>query len=263
MSQAKDRAEYHVRSVQRALAVLDCFSDENPYLGVSEIASMLDLHKSTVHALLVTMEDAGYISQNTDTGKYFMTYHLFRLGSIVSNNMSIKAIALPYMTALCKKTGESVALNIRHNNRRLVLAVVETPTPVRLFLREGQELLLHASAAGKILLAGMSQDAIQHLIDRDGLLSVTPNTITSRYELLAEIEKVRAQGYALCNGEGYWEAGSVSVGVFDHQGNTIASISIYGPLLHYHSDQLMSFIHDTQECARSISSVYGYSQSVS
>ena len=55
MPKEKDRSEYHVRSVQRALRILDCFSEHNPYLGVSEISEMLGIHKSTIHALLITL----------------------------------------------------------------------------------------------------------------------------------------------------------------------------------------------------------------
>lgn len=258
MSQKKDRSEYHVRAVERALAILDCFSDANPYLGVTEISQKIGLHKSTVHSLLVTMEDAGYISQNLETGKYFLTYHLFKLGSIVLNNISIKSMALPYMTELCKSTGESVSLNICHKMRRVVLAVVENPAPIRLFLREGQELYLHASAAGKILLAGMENDTIKCFAENGGLEAVTPNTITDFGELMVELEKVRDQGYALCNGEGYWEAGSVGTAIYDHQGKIIASLAIYGPLLHYRGTQLDTFIEETKACAAKISALCGY-----
>jgi len=259
MSQTKDRSEYHVRSVERALAILDCFSDAAPYLGVTEIAQMVGLHKSTVHALLVTMEDAGYIAQNTETGKYFLTYHLFKLGSIVSNNINIKSIAMPYMTDLCKKTGESVALNICHNMKRMVLSVVENPEPIRLFLREGQELHLHASAAGKILLAGMDDDTIQRFAAREGLQSVTPNTITDYEKLMSEIKKIRERGYALCDGEGYWEAGSVGAAILNHKRETIASLTIYGPLVHYKDEErLKEFVDSTCKCAMKISALCGY-----
>lgn len=258
MNQIKDRSDYHVRAVERALAILDCFSDASPYLGVTEIAQMVGLHKSTVHALLITMEDAGYIAQNAESGKYFLTYHLFKLGSIVSNNINLKSIALPIMTELCKLTGESVALNVNHKMKRLVLAVVENPEPVRLFLREGQELYLHASAAGKVLLAGMDDVEIARYAEEKGLKSVTPNTITDFGVLEQEIDTIRQNGYALCNGEGYWEAGSVSVAIKDHKSNVIASLAIYGPLVHYTGDRLEEYIRLTKDCANKISALLGY-----
>ena len=94
---------------KEALRIMDCFSDKEPYLGVSEISEKLGIHKSTIHALLITMEDDGFVAKNEEKNKYFLTYKLFELGSIVSEHISIKSIALPYMDNLCKQTNESVA----------------------------------------------------------------------------------------------------------------------------------------------------------
>ncbi len=255
---AKKREEYHVRSVQRALQILDCFSDQEPYLGVSEISQKLCIHKSTIHALLITMEDEGFVAKDEAKNKYLLTYKLFKLGNIVSEHISIKSVAIPYMTALCKQTNESVALNVREDGKRLVLAVVENPQPVRLFVRAGQQLALHSSAAGKVLLAAMQPDQIDSVIEREGLARVTPNTITDRDALLAELALVRERGYALCNGEGYWEAGSVGAPVFDHSNNVVASLTIYGPLQNYLGERLERFIADTKATAAKISGVLGY-----
>jgi DNA-binding IclR family transcriptional regulator len=258
LKREKEREDYHVRAVQRALRILNCFNDENPYLGVSEISEMLNIHKSTIHALLITMEDEGFVSKSEKKNKYFLTYKLFRLGNIVSEHISMKSVALPYMENLCKETGESVALNVRDHYKRLVLAVIENPHPLRLFLRTGQLLPLHASAAGKVLMADMNERQIEEAIKVEGLSKQTPNTITDPEELLKELHKVKKQGYATCNGEGYWDAGSVGVPVRDHEGNVIASIIIYGPLQNYRGEQLKKFIRATKDCAEKISHIMGY-----
>lgn len=254
----KKREEYHVRAVQRALKILDCFSDQEPYLGVSEISQKLQIHKSTIHALLITMEDEGFVAKSEAKNKYFLTYKLFRLGNVVSEHISIKSIAIPYMMTLCKQTNESVALNVRDDGKRLVLAVVENPQPVRLFVRAGQQLGLHSSAAGKVLLAAMSPEQIESVIEHEGLARVTPNTITDKQVLLEELALVRERGYALCNGEGYWEAGSVGAPVFDYTNSVVASLTIYGPLQNYQGEKLDQFIIDTKATAARISSVLGY-----
>ena len=129
MGKEKDRSEYHVRSVQRALSILDCFSDRTPYLGVSEISEKLGIHKSTIHALLITLEDAGYVAKDLKNEKYFLTYKLFRLGSVVSDNISVKSVAKPFMKELCEETGQSAALNLKYNDKRLVLYVYNVDDP--------------------------------------------------------------------------------------------------------------------------------------
>jgi DNA-binding IclR family transcriptional regulator len=108
--------------------------------------------------------------------------------------------------------------------------------PVRLFIHVGQVLHLHSNAAGKILLARKSDREIQEVIDTEGLPSLTSNTITEPERLFQELEKVKDTGYALCNGEGYWDAGSVGGPVRDFTGEVIASVTIYGPLSRYQGE---------------------------
>ena len=95
------------------------------------------------------------------------------------------------------------------------------------------------------------------VIEQEGLAQMTPNTITKRDALFEELRLVSTQGYALCNGEGYWEAGSVGAPIYDHSGKIIASITIYGPLSNYQGERLKEFIKNTVDCARKISGVMG------
>jgi len=253
----KDRSEYYVRSVQRALAILDCFTERTPYLGVSEISEKLGIHKSTIHALLVTLEDSGYVAKDNEKEKYFLTYKLFRLGSIVSSNIDVKTIAAPYMEELSRETGQSVALNVESNDKRLVLSVFEVNDPIKIYLSVGQELSLHSSAAGKVLLAGMEDAEIDKLIARVGLEAMTPNTITDKDVLFKEIDSVRRNGYAVCNGESYW-AGSVSVPILDCHSKTIASLCIYGPIQDYDGDKKANYVETCKRYGTKISEIMGY-----
>ncbi len=257
MGKEKDRSEYHVRSVQRALSILDCFSDRTPYLGVSEISEKLGIHKSTIHALLITLEDAGYVAKDLKNEKYFLTYKLFRLGSVVSDNISVKSVAKPFMKELCEETGQSAALNLKYNDKRLVLYVYNVDDPIKIYLKSGEELSLHSSAAGKVLLAGMSDEEIIQLIDRVGLEAMTPKTITDKDILLQEIHEVRKNGYAMCSGESYW-AGSVSVPIRDFRGETIASLCIYGPIQDYEGERKQYYIEKCREYGDKISEIMGY-----
>ncbi len=259
MSQ-KNREDYHVRSVQRALSVLDCFTIEKPCLGVTEISKMVDLHKSIIHALLVTMEDEGFIKKNPENNLYSLTYKLFRLGNIVSENLELKSTSLPFMNKLREITGESVALNVYHNHKRLIIAVVESLMPVRLFIHVGQVLHLHSNAAGKILLAWKSNQEIENIIEHSGLPQLTPNTITMPDVLAAELKKVRETGYALCNGEGYWDAGSVGAPIRDFTGDVVAALTVFGPLSRYQGETLNTYIKETVTIAKEISRSLGYNE---
>jgi len=257
MPKEKDRSEYHVRSVQRALRILECFTEHDPYLGVSEISEMLGIHKSTVHALLITLEDEGFVSKNEENGKYFLSYKLYRLGNVVLNNISIDSVAKPFMRMLRDATGQSAALNIKVDDKRLVLSVCEVDDPVKIYLKPGESLSLHSNAAGKVLLADMSDSEIEELIDRVGLEAMTPNTITEKDHLLEEINAVRKNGYAVCSGESYW-AGSVSTPIYDAYGKVVASLCIYGPIQEYNEENMENYIGMCKHYAEKISAVMGY-----
>jgi DNA-binding IclR family transcriptional regulator len=256
MAKEKDRSEYHVRSVQRALRILGCFSHNSPYLGVSEIATMIDLHKSTVHALLITLEDEGFVAKDEERNKYFLTYKLFQLGSIVSENISVKNVAIPYMEELCRETDQSVALNVMTKHQRLVLAVCENTKPMKLSLQPGQLLSLHSSAAGKVLLSGLNDAELDDIIATEGLKPMTPKTITDPTVLRRELELTRQRGYALCSGESYW-AGSVSAPLRDYSGKIVASICVYGPMQDFEGDKLAFYIDKCQNCCAKVSQLLG------
>lgn len=257
MTREKDRSEYHVRSVQRALHILNSFTNNKPYLGVSEISEIIGLHKSTVHALLITLEDEGYVAKDEEKNKYFLTYKLFQLGCVVSENVSVLNIAKPHMKELCKEADQSVALNVISNRKRLVLEVCENEKPMKLTLQSGQLLSLHSSAAGKVLMSGLTDEEFADVIAKEGLKPMTPKTITDKNVLLKELDLVRQRGYALCSGESYW-AGSVSAPLRDYTGKIVASLCIYGPIQDFEGEKLDFYINACVNCCNKISHLLGY-----
>lgn len=253
----KNRSDYHIRSVQRALQVLNAFSMTNPYLGVTEIAEITAIHKSTVHAILITLEDEGYVAKDIEKQKYFLTYKLFQLGSIVVQNVNALSISRPYMELLCKDTGQSVSLNVLSQKKRLVVDVFENEQPLKLTLYPGELLSLHSSAAGKVLMAGLSKDEFEDIVSTEGLKPMTHKTITDKKILEAELELVRKNGYALCIGESYW-AGSVGVPLKNYAGQVVASLCIYGPIQDYESNKLDNYISSCLHYSDMISKLLGF-----
>jgi IclR family transcriptional regulator, KDG regulon repressor len=254
----KNRSDYYVRSVQRALHILSAFTSSRPYLGVSEIAEIVGIHKSTVHALLITLEDEGFVSKDEEKNKYFLTYKLFQLGCVVSENVSVLSIAKPYMKQLCKEIEQSVALNVLSNRKRLVLEVVENQEPMKLTIQPGQLLSLHSSAAGKVLMSGLSVEEFEEVVAVEGLKPMTPKTITDKDVLIKELALVRERGYALCSGESYW-AGSVSAPLRGFNGGIVASLCIYGPMQDFEGKKLETYISACLTYSIKISQLLGYS----
>src|SRR5690554_4483743 len=121
----KDKSNYYIKSIKRAIRVLDSFSLEENKLGVTELSKKLKLHKSTVHRILVTLESEGVVVRKQSNQKYSLGMSLFRWGSIAQMQIDIRKYALPEMENLAKKTGECVYLNIISGKKRISIEKVE------------------------------------------------------------------------------------------------------------------------------------------
>ena len=108
--------EYSVKSLARAMRVLECFTVEQPELGISEIAKRLGMQKSTVFNILNTFQKTGYICQNPETNKYYLGVKILHLGYIVNHHMGLRDVFLPYLTKITEATHEVCYFGILDNN---------------------------------------------------------------------------------------------------------------------------------------------------
>ena len=98
--------ESQVKSLARALQVLECFSVAQPELGPSDIAKMLNMQKSTVYNILSTFQQCGYLTKNAQTGKYSLGLKVLHLGYVVNSHHDIRSKVLPYLTRIAQETRE-------------------------------------------------------------------------------------------------------------------------------------------------------------
>ena len=113
--------EYSVKSLARAMRVLECFTVEQPELGISEIAKRLGMQKSTVFNILNTFQKTGYICQNPETNKYYLGVKILHLGYIVNHHMGLRDVFLPYLTKITEATHEVCYFGILDNNEVLYI----------------------------------------------------------------------------------------------------------------------------------------------
>ena len=109
---SKKRSDYYIQSIKRATQILNSFTPQEKGLSITELSKKLNLHKSTIHRILVTLEDESLVVKNQITQKYRLGIKLFELGHLVQDQMEIRAYALPIMKEFAQKTEESVDLNI-------------------------------------------------------------------------------------------------------------------------------------------------------
>jgi DNA-binding IclR family transcriptional regulator len=219
------------QSVERVLALLTSFDEAHTELGVTEMAGLLGVHKSTASRLAATLERAGLLSRYGR--RYRLGTEVIRLGALALQSFDLIASMQAAMDKLSRHTGETINLAVPAGAD--ILNVAEVPSTFILSCTggwTGRRTKPHAVANGKVLLA-YGAIPVPRLLER-----YTEHTITTREALDAELEAVRADGYATAVAE--LEEGLVAVAapVFDAAGACVAALSVSGPAYRLQPDGL-------------------------
>lgn len=215
-----------MKTVKKALAILDTFTQDIPSQGVTEIAKKLGLPKSTTFSLLSALREEGYILYDADTRKYSLGFKPLDLAGRIQYRRDLKNLSFPVLQELSKSIGEDIGLNILIEGKRVCIALVESRYFVRHLVPLGKALPLHCSAAGKVLMAYHSRHEIEEMVSRHGLPRFTPNTITQKERLMAELAGIRERGYGESREEFGKEAAALAFPILNRKGEIVASLSI-------------------------------------
>ena len=146
---------YRIQAIERAVAILNVFSTDEPELGVTEIADRVGLHKSTVHRFMVNLDAAGLVERNPRSGRYRLGLHIFELGGLVMQRMNLWDEALPFLEGLVRDTGETGHLAVLDGGEAIYIERVEARRPLRVPSAIGRGYPAHATNLGKVLLADL------------------------------------------------------------------------------------------------------------
>ena len=254
----KKRSDYSIKSIKRAIQVLNSFTINKCELGVTELSKILNLHKSTIHRILVTLSSEGLVVKNQVSQKYHLGITLFKWGCIVQNQMEIRSYALPIMKDLAQRTEESVDLNIISDRKRVSIEKIESYHDIRRVIKLGESLPLYTGGSGKVLLSSWPDEEIWKFIQEEKLVSFTPNTITDPVKLLENLKEIREKGYGIAFEERILGATSIGAPILNYLGKVIASISISGPTARFDEQKISIFISLVKEAAMKISVLLGY-----
>lgn len=242
-------------SVEKAFNILDCFTTDITELGVTEIAQLMDTNKSAVYRMLATMEALNVIQQNPENGKYRLGLKLFELGQKVAINKNFIAKARPYMEDLVQRAGETAHLAIYQNQKVYFLDKVVGRHDLQINSQIGSEKPIYCTGLGKIMLAFAEPDYIR-VIKNLHIEAVTKNTITNKQQLIAEVEHIKQQGFALDMEENEIGLICVAVPVFNNRGKFIAAISTSGPSARFNEDEIQTYTGDLKQTAEQLKHIF-------
>ncbi|MEJ8303463.1 IclR family transcriptional regulator [Saccharibacillus sacchari] len=233
-----------VRAVDRALDILLCFTRKES-LSLTEIAGEVELHKSTVHRLMTTLEEKGFVSRDASTEKYRLGIKIWELSAHLSNTDDPALLLLPSMEKLRDELDETVSLYVLDGRERLRIQAVQSNQAIRRVAPVGARLPLYVGASSKALVA-FSGDREQEYILSD---PVWPDSV-SRTAFRDQLRVIRARGYAMSVEEREQGATSVAAPIFDLKGNLAAALSVSGPLARLPVEKLESYAPLLMERAR-------------
>ena len=212
------------------MQILHAFSAERAELSLTELGEMLDIHKSIVSRLAATLMEWRMLSRDPETKKFRLGLGAPHLGMLVANSNPLHRLALPLLGALAARTRQTAHVSVLDRTEALVIETVESPDALRVILRQGDRRPLHATAAGKVLLAYMPHERAREIIADTGLPELTSATATSAAALEKMLLVIRAEGLAWNEGESAIGAGAAAAPVFAADGSIAAAVSVVFPL---------------------------------
>jgi DNA-binding IclR family transcriptional regulator len=195
--------------------------------GVTEVATRLDLPKSTVHNHVSTLLRNEYVVKEGDT--YRVGLQFLEFGEYIRNRMPIYDVARPEVERLATESGELSNLLVEEHGKGVYLCRAKGSQAVRLDTYAGMRVHLHCTALGKAILAYLPEERVREIVDTHGLPSRTETTITDEDALRDELDSIRERGYAYDEEERLAGLRCVAAPIKNLEGNALGAISVSGP----------------------------------
>jgi DNA-binding IclR family transcriptional regulator len=244
-----------VQSVDRALAILDILATRGE-AGVTEIAAELDVHKSTAFRLIGALENRRLVEQVAERGKYRLGFGIVRLAGATTARLDLPRESQPVCERLAGELDETVNVAIMDSGQATNITQVYGTAAVTTRNWIGQRTPLHATSSGKVLLAWAPEEDLEAALDT--LERYTPNTVTSRSKLLAELDEIRAHGWGSTAEELEIGLNAVAAPIYGGNGEVVAAVSVSGPAYRLTVESFGELAEKLCAGAAEISSRIGY-----
>ena len=250
---------YSINSVLRALKILTAFSFEKASYTNKELSEELGLNKSTITALLSSLEEGEFLEKDPITREYRLTHRLYQLGRVYISQIDLRKVAIPPLTELAVAHNETVHIGFLNKHTVFNIDTIESTQTIGIRIIRDVPTDAHGSAMGKILLANLDQEELKEYFRTAELKRHTPNTITSKTELRSHLERIRKNGYAIDDAELSDEVRCVAAPIFDNTARAVAAISISGPVFRMTREKIeKEYIAAVKKTAFKISQRLGF-----
>jgi DNA-binding IclR family transcriptional regulator len=240
-----------VRAVDRAIAVLQCFTAETPVMSVLEIQRLVGLSRPTLYRLLQTLAGTGLITAEGDPQRFRLGHGVMHLAHAWLSGIKLIDVARPIVAGLREKTGETAALFVMQDDHRICVLELESHHVLHIARGIGDRGGLTVGATGKAILAFLDDDRQAATISK--ALSKARQS-----EFVGALKAIRAQGYATSRSEVILGAVAVASPFFNHNGEVAGSIGVFGPTARVNDTDVPKIAKLVVEAATNLSTQLGY-----
>ncbi|MEZ5912986.1 MAG: IclR family transcriptional regulator [Paracoccaceae bacterium] len=224
-----DKTEQNtVQALDRALGMLAVLAD-TAGMPLTDLAGRAAMAPATAYRALITLQRHGMVEFDQQAQIWHVGPGAYRIGSAFLRRTRLSEAARHHMQDLMRTTGETANLGIEADDEVLFLTQVETHEAIRAFFPPGTKGPMHTSGIGKALLAWYPADRVRHILSRKGMAGYTPLSLTTETELLADLERTRARGYAVDDQERAHGMRCIAAPIFNAHGEPVAGLSVSGP----------------------------------
>lgn len=245
-----------VHAAAHAIQILRCISQAQPEIGVSDIARIVKLHKSSVSRLIATLEAQRVVERNPTTDRISLAPGLIAIAAPLINQLGISQASRQRMAALARESAETVNLSIWDGREGISIDQTLGPSAITHYATPGQNNPAHCTATGKALLAFASEADIQAVL-RGEFVRYTARTITDPIVLQKELVQIRKSGTAVNRGEFSEDAGAVAAIVRNVNGQPVTALAITVPMYRFSKARERMLLELVSAAAQDISGHIG------
>ncbi|WP_426302352.1 IclR family transcriptional regulator [Arthrobacter sp. R-11] len=242
--------------IVNAIAVLRCFTTEEPMLGVTEIANRIGMHKSTVSRILATFEQENLVERDADTRRFRLGLGMIALAGPLLADLEERRVAYPVLRELTERTGETSALMVWNGAESMCVEQIASRHQVKHLAPLGARYNEALSSSVQVFLAAEPEDRVRKLLQGgDIVLPGLDESSLEAYQL--RLQDAAKRGWAVNYGETSIEEVGVASPVYDHRGNIVAAVLIPAPKFRVSQDTLASLGEACVEAARKVTTRLG------
>lgn len=245
--------------LSRAFAILSALGEAPGSVSMAEIATQVELPRSTVHRLLGVLGGHDLVRQEPGSKRYRLGPGFLRFRDSYGVQLGVPEQVEPALRQLSLRLGEAVFLTVIDGSEAVCARTVESPTPLRFFMRVGAAMPTHCAASARVIAAYQQPEAQARLLGAAPYRRFTERTVTRRSEMEDRLAAIRSQGFDVCEEEMESGVTAVAVPVRNGSGAVVASVTAIGPAERLSASRRPALIAALGQTAAQISTLMGYS----